>query len=102
MITEAQKKTHSGLRSLITYSHAESYLYRISLEVYMGKKFTVVIEKDEDGWLVSEVVGLPGCHTQGKTMDQLLDRTKEAIKAYLEENDEPDIEQFVGVQQVEV
>ena len=50
----------------------------------MSKKYTLVIEKDEDGWFVSEVVELPGCHTQAKTMNQLIDRTKEAIQAYLE------------------
>jgi len=50
----------------------------------MPKKFTVIIEKDEDGWYVSEVVGLPGCHTQGKTIDQLMERTKEAISVYLD------------------
>ena len=66
-------------------------------------KYTVVIEKDEDEWYVSEVVELPGCHTQGKTVDQLLERTKEAIKAYLETNDPVEItEQFVGIQQIEV
>ena len=46
-------------------------------------RYNILIEKDEDGWLVSEVVELPGCHTQAKTMDQLIERTKEAIKAYL-------------------
>lgn len=66
----------------------------------MAKKYTVIIERDEEGWLVSEVVELPGCHTQAKSMDKLLDRTKEAIKAYLETSDEPEIyEEFVGVQQ---
>ena len=49
----------------------------------MAKEFTIIIEKDEDGWLVSEVVELPGCHTQSKTMDELIERTREAIKAYL-------------------
>ncbi len=69
----------------------------------MTKKYTVVIEKDEDGWFVSEVVELPGCHTQAKSIDQLLERTKEAIKAYLESGEEPEIsEEFVGVQQIEV
>jgi len=69
----------------------------------MGK-YTVIIEKDEGGWLVSEVVELPGCHTQAKTMDQLLNRTKEAIQAYLgTEGKKPKIsETFVGVQQIEV
>jgi predicted RNase H-like HicB family nuclease len=70
----------------------------------MKKKYTILIEKDEEGWLVSEVVGLPGCHTQAKTMDQLLERTKEAISAYLhDEKDSIDFtQQFVGVQQIEV
>ena len=66
----------------------------------MAKKYTIVIEKDSDGWFVSEVVGLPGCHTQAKSIDKLLERTKEAIKAYLHEEESPEIsEQFVGVQQ---
>ena len=69
----------------------------------MTKKYTVLIERDEDGWLVSEVVGLPGCHTQARTMDDLLKRTKEAIKAYLETEEPVEVaEEFVGVQQIEV
>lgn len=69
----------------------------------MSKKYTVIIEKDEDGWLVSEVVELPGCHTQAKSMDQLLERTKEAIQAYLETEENTDIsEEFIGIQQIEV
>ena len=50
----------------------------------MAKKYTVMIEKDEEGWLVSEVVELPGCHTQAKNMDELLERTREAVLAYLD------------------
>ena len=69
----------------------------------MATKYTVIVEKDEEGWLVSEVVELPGCHTQAKSMDQLLERTKEAIKAYLGTEERPRIsEEFVGVQQIEV
>lgn len=70
----------------------------------MAKKFTMVIEKDEEGWFVSEVVELPGCHTQGKTMDQLIERTKEAIEAYLGTNKQQSKieENFIGIQQIEV
>ncbi len=69
----------------------------------MAKKYTIIVEKDEDGWLVSEVIGLQGCHTQAKDMNQLLERTKEAIQAYLGTEEEPEIsEEFVGVQQIEV
>ena len=69
----------------------------------MKRKYTVIIEKDEDGWLVSEVVELPGCHTQAKTMDQLMERTREAIMAYLGSSKEEDIStNFIGIQQIEV
>ena len=69
----------------------------------MANKYTVLVEKDEDGWLVSEVVGLPGCHTQAKNMSDLIERTKEAIAAYLSFEKAPlhrDV--FVGIQVVEL
>jgi predicted RNase H-like HicB family nuclease len=62
-------------------------------------KYHLVIEQDEDGWFVSEVVELPGCHTQAKSMDDLLKRTKEAIRAY---QAEPSASKFVGFQTIEV
>ena len=69
----------------------------------MVRKFNVIIERDEEGWYVSEVVELPGCHTQGKTVDELMERTKEAIMAYLDTEKKPEIDaQFVGLQQIEV
>ena len=68
-----------------------------------GHKFTVIIEKDESEQYVSDVVELPGCHTQGKTIDQLMERTREAIMAYLESDKDFEIEtKFVGIQQIEV
>lgn len=45
--------------------------------------FNVIIEKDEEGYYVSDVVGLPGCHTQAKNMNKLIERTKEAISLCL-------------------
>ena len=66
--------------------------------------FNIIIEKDEDGYFVSEVVGLPGCHTQAKSMDELIKRTKEAIPLYLE-CEKPEVEvqiEFIGIQKIEV
>lgn len=50
----------------------------------MSTEYTIVIEKDEDGYYVGSVPVLPGCHTQGKSMDQLLERMQAAIKLWLE------------------
>jgi len=47
-------------------------------------KFAVVVEKDEDGYYVASVPELPGCHTQAKTLDELMKRVREAVEAYLE------------------
>ena len=65
--------------------------------------FNMLIERDEDGWFVSEVIELPGCHTQAKSMDELLKRTKEAIILYLKCKKALEIkEKFLGLQQIEV
>lgn len=65
--------------------------------------FTVLIEKDEDGILVASVPALKGCHSQAKSMDELLVRIQEAIELCLEvDRDELYLNQFVGVQQIEV
>ncbi len=46
--------------------------------------YTIVIEKDADGYFVGSVPALPGCHTQAKSIDQLLERMQEAIEVWLE------------------
>ena len=69
----------------------------------MEQTFTVIVEKGADGYLLSEVVGLPGCHTQAKTYDKLMKRTKEAISLYLEEKKPSEIKtKFLGLQQIQV
>ena len=68
----------------------------------MARKYALIVEKDDDGWLVSEVLGLPGCHSQAKTMDELIKRTREAIHSYLKAVKEPqNTQEFIGVQLLE-
>ena len=87
----------------LTTTYSDTYLNKVFSYHFMTKKYTIIIEKDEAGWLVSEVVELPGCHTQAKSMDELLKRTKEAIQAYLKTSEEPEIsDEFIGVQHIEV
>jgi len=73
------------------------------MEVKNLREFTVLIERDEDGWLVGSVVELPGCFTQAKTLDELMERIKEAIEAYLDAQEMPKEKiEFVGVQRIKV
>jgi predicted RNase H-like HicB family nuclease len=50
----------------------------------LNKTFNIVVEQGTDGFLISSVIELPGCHTQAMTYDELLTRTKEAIELYLD------------------
>ena len=69
----------------------------------MSREFNVVIEQDEDGYFVSSVPELPGCHTQAKSLDKLMARTREAIELCLEVHAEPvNGSKFVAVQRLVV
>jgi len=75
----------------------------VDMKIY---KFSVLIEKDEDNMYVAKVPDLQGCHSQAKTIQELLKRIQEAIHLCLEvkKQDKSNINvmEFVGVQQVEV
>ena len=43
-------------------------------------KFTIVIERDEEGFYVASVPALRGCHTQAKNLDTLMKRVREVIE----------------------
>lgn len=62
--------------------------------------FTVLIEKDEDGFYVATVPALRSCYTQAKTLEELYPRIKEVIALCLEEQ-QPQLMQFIGIQQIE-
>jgi len=67
---------------------------------------TVVIEQDEDGILLAKVPDLPGCHTQAKTMPELLARIKEAVTLCLEikksEREFFRAPEFIGIQRLDI
>lgn len=64
-------------------------------------RFTVLIERDDDGYLVATVPALKSCYTQAKNMEDLLPRIKEVIELCLQE-EEPVPMSFEAVQQIEI
>jgi predicted RNase H-like HicB family nuclease len=64
-------------------------------------RFNVLIEQDEDGYLVATVPALKSCYTQARTLEELIPRVKEVIELCLQE-EEPLILNFAGVQQIEI
>jgi len=65
------------------------------------KEFSVIIEKDEDGYFIASVPVLRGCHTQAKSVETLMERIKEAIELCLEV-EQPLANEFIGVEKVAV
>ena len=54
----------------------------------MMTKYLVTTEIDEDGFIVASCPSLPGCHTQGRTLEEALENIKDAIEIYVEYTDE--------------
>jgi len=71
-------RDHSSRRRPVRYTP------RQRAEVKRKRKFTVVIERDEDGIYVATVPALRGCHTQAKTLDVLMKRMCEVIELCLD------------------
>ena len=69
----------------------------------MTRQFDVVVERDSEGYFVASVPALSGCHTQAKSLDELMSRIREAIELCLEVSGESveDLD-FVGIQRVTV
>ena len=67
-------------------------------------EFDVIILEDESGYIAT-VPSLPGCHTQGDSVEEVLRNIREAIELYLEtlsneEKDELLSQRVVGIQKV--
>ena len=48
-------------------------------------RFTVVLEKDEDGVYAATVPALPGCISDGQTVEEAMSNIKEAIRGFIED-----------------
>ncbi|HEY0154537.1 MAG TPA: type II toxin-antitoxin system HicB family antitoxin [Longimicrobium sp.] len=69
----------------------------------MSREFTVVIERDAGGCYVASVPALPGCHTQARSLDELMERVREAAELCIEvQGEDVASMDFVGVQRITV
>lgn len=71
------------------------------LPLPMKRILTVVLEKDVEGGFIAHVVELPGCHSQGETLEEVRSHIREAIELFLEDDPGP-LPEFVGIERVEV
>ena len=45
----------------------------------MERDFSVTIERDSEGYYVASVSEVRGCHSQAKSLDELMVRVREAV-----------------------
>lgn len=66
--------------------------------------YRVVIEKGEDSGYVVHCPAIPGCHSQGNTIEEAIENIKDAIKGCLSVLEEEPIseDKKLGVMEVEV
>lgn len=62
---------------------------------------SVIVERDREGLYVASVPELSGCHTQARSLDELMVRIREAAELCLEvQGREIEDLEFVGVQRL--
>jgi predicted RNase H-like HicB family nuclease len=67
----------------------------------MKREFNVVVERDREGFYIASVPELKGCHTQAKSLDELMERIREAAELCLEvQGEEIEDLEFIGVQRL--
>lgn len=69
----------------------------------MTRNFSVIIERDAEGYYVGTIPELRGCHSQARSLDELIIRVREAAELCLEAQiDGLEPLDFVGVQTISV
>jgi predicted RNase H-like HicB family nuclease len=71
----------------------------------MARRYTVILEKEEEGGYHVFCPVLPGCHAQGKTIDEGIRNIREAMQLYIDsliEDGLPVPEEDVVVQLIDI
>jgi predicted RNase H-like HicB family nuclease len=58
--------------------------HKVMKKAAMTLSYSVLYEQDSEGGYVAFVPSLPGCHTQGETLEETERNVEEAIELYLE------------------
>ncbi len=65
-------------------------------------RFTVTLDRDENGAWVAECPSIPGCVSQGSTRDEAVSNIEEAIQLCLEVRAERGLPLTIETQQLDV
>lgn len=67
----------------------------------MKREYNIIIEQDSEGYYIGSVPELKGCHSQAKSIDQLMVRMEEVIELCEEVSGRAKKKtRFVGIQKM--
>ena len=65
-------------------------------------KYYVLIHENEEGGCWGECPELPGCFSQGDTLEQLMEHMREAVELYLDEKDNLSVDHIREIRELVV
>ena len=65
-----------------------------------NRQLPVIVNRGEDGFYIVQCPALPGCFTQGRTLDEALKNIKEVIELCLEEKESRAMADEFGTEEV--
>lgn len=82
--TKSQRAIHSR-KNVARLRNARNLIINyVYYSLWIGMKLKILISEGEDGWFVVECPSIPGCISQGKTVEEALANIKEAIEGCME------------------
>ena len=90
------------LRHFLVSTHYDTVVRMKKRQAHKVKNrhFPVVTSRGEDGYYIVQCPTLPGCVTQGRTLDEALKNIREAIELCLEEKENRIIADEFGTEEV--
>ncbi|MEM6753700.1 MAG: type II toxin-antitoxin system HicB family antitoxin [Cyanobacteria bacterium P01_C01_bin.38] len=69
---------------MTTLKPKKKQIEKQSLEYYLSLQYPVTVYSDADGGYVAEIKDLPGCFTQGETLEETMENIDEARELWIE------------------
>ena len=69
---------------MYTANQSSNLLNKQSLESYLSLKYPITLYSEDEGGYVAEIKDLPGCLTQGDTLEETINNINEAREVWIE------------------
>ncbi|MGL5941483.1 MAG: type II toxin-antitoxin system HicB family antitoxin [Waterburya sp.] len=69
---------------MTAFNQANNTLNTQTLEYYLNLKYSITLYPDAEAGYVAEIKDLPGCLTQGETLEETMNNINEARELWLE------------------